>query len=331
MAEHAHEVKLPTLSVVLPNYNHGEHLGRCLASILSQSVAALEVIVVDDGSTDNSVAIMEELARQHPVIRFLRNEKNSGAVFSFNRGIDAATGDYLVMVAADDELRPGYFEKALRLLAQHPGAGICAGICEFRDMTSGLTWYLGTFLGDKERFMTPDEMVTLGRQGKLVVATGAMIVKREPFLAVGKYRKELEWHCDWFAYFVVAFRHGMCFVPEVLAEFRLYPSSFSNKGMRQPERQREVLRRILELLEQPEFHDAAERFRECGALSSFGRPMFKLLIGDRRFRKYLTPTYLRAVTWWSAKYAARKMLPDRVARFCLKVAGYSKLPRAGTP
>jgi glycosyltransferase involved in cell wall biosynthesis len=328
MSEPIQSGSLPSLSVVIPNYNHGEHLPKCLASILAQSAPAKEVIVIDDCSTDNSVAIMEDLARRHPLIRFLRNETNQGALYSFNRGIDEATGEYLVMIAADDEVRPGYFEKTLRLLSRHPQAGACAAICEFQDMESGLTWFLGTFLGDRERYIAPDEMVDLARRGKLMVATGAMIVQRKAFIAVGKYRRELEWHCDWFAYFVVAFRHGLCFVPEVMAEFRIYKNSYSNKGMRQPERQREVLRRILELLEQPEFNDAAERFRECAALASFGRPMFRLLVSNRKYWKYLTPTYVRAAAWWTAKYAARQMLPAGVARLCLRLAGYQRLPKA---
>jgi len=320
---------LPSLSVVLPNFNHAEHLALCLESILSQSVQPKEVIVIDDASTDNSVDIIESLARSHPVVRFFKNEKNLGAVPSFNRGIDLATGDFLVMVAADDVVRPGYFEKALGLLGQHPQAGVCAAICEFRDMQSGLTWFLGQSMGGEARYFAPDEVVRLAARGKLLLATGAMIVKRTAFLEVGKYRPDLEWHCDWFAYFSVAFRHGICFAPEVLAEFRLYKGSYSNKGMRQPDRQRAVLRRLVETLEQPEFRDVAEQFRQCGALSPFGRPMFALLAGNRRYWKYLTPTYLRAAAWWTVKYAARRMLPDSVAGFCLRLFGYQKLPRAG--
>jgi hypothetical protein len=326
MSQPSNPAPLPSLSVVIPNYNHGAHLARCLQSVLSQSLPASEIIVIDDCSTDNSRDIIEDLARRHPVIRFLRNHANQGAIASFNRGIDQAVGDYLVMIAADDEVRPGYFEKSMRLLQRHPHAGACAAVCQFQDMASGLTWYLGTFLGPQERCFSPGEMVQLARRGKLMIATGAMIVQRKAFLAVGKYRPELEWHCDWFAYFVVAFRHGLCFIPEVLAEFRIHQSSYSNKGMRQPARQRAVLGRILELLDQPEFSDAAERFRQCAALASFGRPMFWLLALQRRYWKYLTPTYLRAAAWWSAKYAARRLLPTSLARLCLRLAGYQRPP-----
>ncbi len=319
---------LPTLSVVLPNYNHSAHLPKTLESILGQSAAPTELIIIDDCSTDDSVAVIEEVARGHANVRFLRNEVNRGAVASFNRGIDEAKGEYLVMAPADDEMRPGFLEKSLRALARHPQAGACASVCQYRDMSSGLTWFLGTSLGEKERFIGPGEMVELGRQGKLLVATSSMVVKRKDFLAVGKYRADLAWHCDWFAYFAVAFRHGMCFVPEALAEFRIYREGFSGKGMRDPERQREVLRRVLETLELPEFADVAEQFRRCGALSPFGNPMFRLVVGNKKYWKYLTPTYVRAWAWWSAKLTARRMLPDPVARLCLRLAGYQKAPAA---
>src|SRR5581483_9009415 len=192
---------LPTLSVVLPNYNHSAHLPATLESILGQSAPPTEVIIIDDCSTDNSVTVIEEFARRHSSIRFLRNEKNRGAVASFNRGIDEAKGDYLVMAPADDEMRPGFLEKSLHALGRYPQAGACSSVCQYRDMSSGLTWLLGTSLGNRPRFIGPDEMVALGRRGQLLVATSSMIVKRRDFLAVGKYRAELAWHCDWFAYF----------------------------------------------------------------------------------------------------------------------------------
>lgn len=323
---------LPTLSVALPNYNHGKFLPQCLDSILGQSAPPTEVVIVDDASTDNSVAVLEDYARRYPAIRLLRNESNRGAVASFDRAIEAATSEYLVMAPADDVMRAGFLEKSLRALSRHPEAGACASICEYRDMTSGLTWQLGHSLGCLERYLSPEEMVETARRGELMVATSSMIVKRKDFLAVGKFRPDLAWHCDWFAYFTVAFRHGLCFVPEVLAEFRIYKTGYSGKGMRQPEKQRAVLRRLLETLELPEFADVAEQFRRCAALASFGWPMLRLVLSSRRHWKYLTPGYVRSAGWWSAKLAARRLLPDPVARLCLRVAGYrGRRPAARAP
>ena len=319
-------MKLPTLSVVVPNYNHARHLPGCLNAILGQSAPAAEIIIIDDGSTDNSVEVIEDFARRHPSIRFYRNESNRGVTWTCNRGAALATGDFLVIPGADDEVQPGFFEKSLRLLAEYPQAGACGSICQYRDMTSGLSWYLGTAISDRPCFFPPEQLVGMSRTGRLLISTSSMILHRQSFLDAGSYLADLRWHSDWFAFFVVGFRRGICFVPEPLAEFRIYSSSFSNQGMRRSQDQRAVLLRMLEYLELPEYRDAAERFREGAAFASFGWVMLRLLAGERKYRKYLTPGYLRAASWWIAKLTARRLLPDPLARFCLRVAGYQKLP-----
>src|SRR5205809_2814761 len=117
-------MSLPSLSVVVPNYNHSQFLPAALGAILEQSVPASEVIVIDDASTDNSLEILNGFARKHPNLKVHRNEKNQGVLFGMRRGIELARSDYVLFAAADDQVLPGFFEKSLRLLARHPEAGL---------------------------------------------------------------------------------------------------------------------------------------------------------------------------------------------------------------
>src|SRR5882762_4010768 len=143
MSAPAPSIRLPSLSVVVLNYNHAEYLPRSLGAILGQSVQPLEILVMDDASTDNSIEVIENLGRQHPHIRLHRNERNLGVVPNINRGIDLAMGDYVLSAAADDELVPGFFEKSLRVLAQHPQAALSATISVFREAHTGVNWLWG--------------------------------------------------------------------------------------------------------------------------------------------------------------------------------------------
>ncbi|MBM3804581.1 MAG: glycosyltransferase family 2 protein [Acidimicrobiia bacterium] len=88
-------IKPPTLSVIIPNYNHAAFLPRSLGAILAQSVQPLEIIVMDDASTDNSVEVIESFVRRHPHIRLHRNARNLGVVANGNRAVDLAQGDYM--------------------------------------------------------------------------------------------------------------------------------------------------------------------------------------------------------------------------------------------
>lgn len=99
-----------TLSVIMPNYNDASHIAISLKAICKQSYPPVEVIVVDDGSTDNSIAIVEEVIKQYPFVKLLRNEKNQGVNYTVNRGARDARGDYIFFPAANDIVYPGFLK-----------------------------------------------------------------------------------------------------------------------------------------------------------------------------------------------------------------------------
>src|SRR4030095_15000486 len=101
---------MPTLSVVVPNYNHAKYLEFSLPAILKQSHRPLEVIVLDDASKDNSVEVIRRFAAQDPIVRLVQNEKNLTVVPNLNKGVELARGDYVFIVSADREALPGIFE-----------------------------------------------------------------------------------------------------------------------------------------------------------------------------------------------------------------------------
>ena len=113
-----------TLSVIIANYNHGHYLPISLEAILGQSLMADEIIIVDDASTDNSVKVIEDFARQNPEIRLVRNEQNMGSMPSFLKGLNLSTGDYFLSASADDWVLPGLFEKSMKLLSGVSSSGL---------------------------------------------------------------------------------------------------------------------------------------------------------------------------------------------------------------
>jgi glycosyltransferase involved in cell wall biosynthesis len=289
-------------------------------------VQPLEVVVIDDGSTDNSVEVIESYAKKFPVIKFFRNDQNRGVMYTVNRGLQLVSSEYVTLLGADDEVMPGFIAKSLALLAEHPGAGLSSTIVEFRNMETGQTYHQGTTVSDTPCFLTSDQLVELSRRGRLILFMSTLIWRRDALLTAGGYLPELKWHSDWLPYITLALRHGLCFVPEVLGEFHVFPSSYSGKGMRDRKVQREVLKNILEALLSPQYKDILPYIIKGSFLAHFGKEMLALILFNKRYRCFLTLNFLKSSLWWIIRIEAKKVLPTAVAELYFRLAGH-KVPQ----
>lgn len=113
---------MKTISVIIPTYNNGEYLTEAISSILSQTKTVDEIIIVDDGSTDNTSEIISKL--KEPKIRYFK-QNNSGVSEARNNGIRHATGDYIAFLDADDRWRPKMIEMQAQTLDCHPEIIMC--------------------------------------------------------------------------------------------------------------------------------------------------------------------------------------------------------------
>jgi len=128
-----------TLTVVLPNYNHARLIPRALEALFAQDPPPDEIIVVDDGSADDSLNVVAAFAKDHPSLRVLANPTNMGAIATLARGLAAARGRYVYFAAADDWVVPGFFATAIAMLEAHPRAGLFCGEARLVDGGSGRT------------------------------------------------------------------------------------------------------------------------------------------------------------------------------------------------
>ena len=103
---------MPQISVIVPVYNVAADLPRCLDSILAQSYPHVEIIAVDDGSTDESGAILDAFANRYPSIRVIHKE-NGGVTSARLRGIEEATGEWIGFVDGDDMIEPDMYQRLL--------------------------------------------------------------------------------------------------------------------------------------------------------------------------------------------------------------------------
>lgn len=123
----------PLISVIVPVYNSSDYLEECLGSILGQSVPDIELIVVDDCSTDDSINIVRRFSDQDPRVVIIANEQNIGQGLSRNKGIELSRGKFITFVDSDDTIDPRMYSLLLSAAAEH-GAQIAR--CGFRRVTN---------------------------------------------------------------------------------------------------------------------------------------------------------------------------------------------------
>lgn len=124
------------ISVVIPLYNKEKQIAATLRSVFNQTFQDFEVVIVNDGSTDSSVSVVESLGDSR--IRLI-NQKNSGVSAARNRGIDEAKGELIAFLDADDEWKQEYLETQMSLVRKYPQCDVFATNYEFRDETGKVT------------------------------------------------------------------------------------------------------------------------------------------------------------------------------------------------
>lgn len=117
----------PRVSVVVPCYNYARFLAAAVGSVTSQTGVDVDVLIIDDCSTDGTRRLAESLAEKDQRIRVVVHGRNVGHIATFNEGIASAEGDYLVLLSADDLLTPGSLARATALLEAHPSVGFVYG------------------------------------------------------------------------------------------------------------------------------------------------------------------------------------------------------------
>lgn len=123
------ETKTPFVSVVLPTYNRASLLGRAIQSVLSQTYKDLELIIVDDGSSDETDEVVRAFADSR--IRYLKHPKNRGVSAARNTGMMAALGEFIAFQDSDDEWLPDKLEKQLGLFEQDKVGDLGLVLCEY--------------------------------------------------------------------------------------------------------------------------------------------------------------------------------------------------------
>ncbi len=251
------------LTVVIANLDHGALLEEAVPAHLAQSRPPDEILLIDDGSTDDSPERIERLARRDPRIRWRRNRCNLGPLVTYNDAAREARGDLLYFSAADDLPLPGFYERTVRLLERHPRAGLA--VADYLWLKPNLeTREQSLPLPRSEAYYAPDELAAL-LHGEYLPSFAA-VLRKDAFLAAGGYRLPLEEIADWFLVHTLALRHGLCYSRGPGMVWRLSLDSWSRRESADPRRRRRKIHHLLGLLQEPAQRDVLPRFVRSASL-----------------------------------------------------------------
>jgi glycosyltransferase involved in cell wall biosynthesis len=198
-------------SVVIPLYNKAPHIANTLRSVLAQSFPADEIIVVDDGSTDESAAVVEQFANAGVV---LLRQKNAGVSAARNLGVRRASCDYVAFVDADDAWLPGHLAAVNCLINQCPGLGLYSTLYEIR--MNGRVFRPHSAYGEAFSGVVDDFFSKMAIGLSLVISSTAVVSKRA-LLEIGGFPGQVKRGEDLVVWFKLANAAGMAHAAKITA------------------------------------------------------------------------------------------------------------------
>ena len=218
-----------TLSVVLPNYNHGKLIGRALRALTAQERAPDEIIVIDDASTDDSVRVIEGFAVSSPAIKLLCNAENLGVIPTLERGLRTSLGKYVYFAAADDFVLPGFFETALRRLEAHPDLSLFCGEAELVDGNTDRPFAMRPAVWPRMTAgrVDPPRVRQLLETTDNWILTGSSVFRRSCVVWAGGLDNRLGPFADGMLARKLALKFGFFFEPKPVATWAVFSASQS--------------------------------------------------------------------------------------------------------
>lgn len=174
---------LPKVSIIILCYNQASYVGEAIESALNQTYSNIEIVCVNDGSSDNSSEVIQKYAERYKNILFFDEKQNRGVCYSRNLAIKSCCGEYILPLDADDKIEPAYVEKALQVFEEKPEVGIVYCKADFFGIKNKI-WNLQNYSKDEIIFQN-------------LIFNSALFRKKD-FEAVGGYKECMNIGCeDW--------------------------------------------------------------------------------------------------------------------------------------
>lgn len=210
--------KLPLVTVIVPSYNHELYITKCIESIINQTYKNIELIVIDDGSTDKSVDILKKLKSMH-TFKLIEHKKNLGLSSTKNEGLSIAKGKYIAGCASDDYWELRKIEKQVSQMEKDSSIGICYGKTQAIDTSD-------TYINGPKIFKAYSGYVFKRLLFSNFIPAPTVLIRKDVYENVGAYDPEIKIE-DWYMWLKVAKVYKIDYIDEVVAYYRQHDSNYS--------------------------------------------------------------------------------------------------------
>jgi glycosyltransferase involved in cell wall biosynthesis len=208
----------PKVSVIMAVYNGQEYIVEAIESLLNQTMADFELIIVDNASEDNTVHVVEQY--KDPRIRLLRNEINKGSIFSRNRAVQESRASYLAILDSDDVALPQRLEKEVMFLDSHPDFGVVGTgvqVIDGKGQNTKTVW-INTL---------PAEMIPAILLFQNYFANSSVMFRKEAMPNIQELYREMNPADDYDLWLRLDKKWKMWNLPEVLAKYRVHGNNMT--------------------------------------------------------------------------------------------------------
>lgn len=210
---------MPEVSVIIPTYNSGRYLTDAVDSVLAQTYKDFEVLVIDDGSTDDTGTVM---GRYRSPVRYI-SQQNGGVSAARNRGIEESRGRYIAFLDADDVWYPQKLERQVAALEEHTDCRACYSAFTVADsdlVPIGMS-------RDRRRGPALEDLLT---RGNSVGTPSSVLCERSLFVIAGEFDPSLSQCADWDMWIRFAANTNLLYLDEPLVAYRQHPDSMSRSA-----------------------------------------------------------------------------------------------------
>jgi glycosyltransferase involved in cell wall biosynthesis len=237
------------VSVVVASYNHAEFLDSRMESLINQTYPNMEILVIDDCSSDDSVETLRKY-EYHPNVKLVIRAKNGGWVTVSNQGIEISSGEFIIFANCDDSCEPRMIERLIDAMKHYPSAGIafCRSLkVNEHDQILGDDFMVREPLFRSrcanDTLLTGAEMSRYLMHSCVIPNLSAAIFRRECFTTVGNLSPDYRVCCDWDLFFRIVAHYDVAYIAESLNRFRQH-----RKTIRSVTKERVIYEEYIRLL-----------------------------------------------------------------------------------